>query len=423
MFDAFDYLNSLNHLGSVPGLECIKELLKKLNNPEKNLKVIHIAGTNGKGSVGAFIDSVLVTAGYKTGRYSSPAVIDQYEIIRFCEENITPKEFNCVVEKTALAADNMDPHPTRFEIETAAAFLYMQEKKVDFAIIECGMGGRLDATNVFDKTLCSVITSISLDHTAFLGDTIDKIAYEKAGIIKTDSCVITSNANSNILEIIKTEATNKNSVFIHTCEAENIYFENNKIIFDYDIYKNIEIGLVGYYQIENAGLAVSVLKYLVEMGYEISLSQLKYGMKNTKWPGRFEKISEEPLFIVDGAHNPNGAKGLRDSLEAFFEDKKFTFLIGIFKDKDIYGILDEVMKFCDNAVVIETPNNHRAAKGTYIQSILQDKYNCGAFVCNSVEEGVRKSIEICKSFGIISLGSLSNIKTIKEEVAQFANWK
>ena len=389
--DVQKYLDSVGRMGSVPGLTAIKALLLELKNPEKNLKVIHIAGTNGKGSTGAFIDKILTNAGLTTGRYSSPAVMEPLEIIRINGKNIGCEDFSEVVTEVKaarerLAEDNI--YPTRFEVETASAFLFFSRKKVDVAIIECGMGGLLDATNVFEKVLCSVITSISMDHTDFLGDTLEKIAFNKAGIIKDHCPVVTCNRDEAVAKVIEQEAALKKAPLIQVKDAvlSETGSQEPELIFSYEEYENLKCGLKGIYQTVNAAVAIEAVKVL----------------KNNN-----------PLVITDGAHNPDGARVLSETLRYYFSNKKHTFLIGIFKDKDIYGILDEIMDLADNVIVIETPGNIRAADCEYVASIIKERYNINAEPFKDVKDGVLRCLELCTD-SVVTFGSLSNIKRIKE---------
>lgn len=419
-----DYLNSLNSLGSVPGLDSIKELLKRLGNPQEELRVIHIAGTNGKGSTGAFIDKILVTSGYKTGRYSSPAVMDPLEIIRISEQNIDKKDFENTIEQVKTACDQMMAeglnHPTRFEVETAAAFLYFSRQKVDIAIIECGMGGLLDATNVFDKVLCSVITSISPDHTSFLGETIEEIAKHKAGIIKEKCRVVTSNGNETVLNVLEQKAKQCHTKLVKTGPVENVITDDNfNLFFSYGNLCDIKSGLIGTYQVQNAALAIETVKLL---DLNITDENIRKGIEMTRWEGRFEKIGNNPVFIADGAHNPDGAGALADSIKAYIHKENLTFLIGIFKDKDIYGILDKVMCFAKKAVVIETPDNARALKCDRLAEIISEKYDVEVSCYDNVADGVRHCYEITEpDSAIIAFGSLSNLKNINNEVRLIDN--
>lgn len=419
-----DYLNSLNSLGSVPGLDSIKELLKRLGNPQNELHVIHIAGTNGKGSTGAFIDKILVTSGYKTGRYSSPAVMDPLEIIRISEQNIDEKDFENIIEQVKASCDGMMAdglnHPTRFEVETAAAFLYFSQQKVDVAIIECGMGGLLDATNVFERVLCSVITSISPDHMSFLGDTIEEIAKHKAGIIKEKCRVVTSNSNKTVLNVLEKRAKQCHTKLVKTGPVENVITDDNfNLYFSYGNLCEIKSGLIGAYQVENAALAIETVKSL---DLNVTDEKIRKGIELTRWEGRFEKIGDNPVFIVDGAHNPDGAGALAESLKTYIHKKNLTFLIGIFKDKDIYGILNKVMCFAKKAVVIETPDNARAMKCKELAKIISDNYDVEVSSFEDVAEGVRHCYEItAPDSAIIAFGSLSNLKKIKNEVCLIDN--
>lgn len=416
--DVQKYLDSVGRMGSVPGLTAIKALLLELKNPEKNLKVIHIAGTNGKGSTGAFIDKILTNAGLTTGRYYSPAVMEPLEIIRINGKNIGCEDFSEVVTEVKaarerLAEDNI--YPTRFEVETASAFLFFSRKKVDVAIIECGMGGLLDATNVFEEVLCSVITSISMDHTDFLGDTLEKIAFNKAGIIKDHCPVVTCNRDEAVAKVIEQEAALKKAPLIQVKDAvlSKTGSQEPELIFSYEEYENLKCGLKGIYQTVNASAAIEAVKVLKNSGYGISDDNIRDGIENTYWPGRFEIIHNNPLVITDGAHNPDGARALSETLRYYFGNKKHTFLIGIFKDKDIYGILDEIMDLADNVIVIETPGNIRAADCEHVASIIKERYNINAEPFKDVKDGVLRCLELCTD-SVVTFGSLSNIKRIKE---------
>lgn len=416
--DVQKYLDSVGRLGSVPGLTAIKALLSELKNPEKNLKVIHIAGTNGKGSVGAFIDKILTNTGLTTGRYSSPAVMEPLEIIRINGENISCEDFSEVVTdviaaRERLAEDNI--YPTRFEVETASAFLFFSRKKVDVAIVECGMGGLLDATNVFEEVLCSVITSISMDHTAFLGDSLEKIALNKAGVIKPHCPAVTCNHDKAAAEVIEHEASLKGAPLIQVKDIKlsGKFQTEPELIFSYGEYENLKCGLKGVYQTVNAATAIEAVKVLINAGYGISDDNIRDGIENTYWPGRFEIIHNNPLVITDGAHNPDGARALSETLRYYFGNRKHTFLIGIFKDKDIYGILDKIMDLAENVIVIETPGNVRAADCEYIASIIKERYNINAEPFKNVKDGVLRCLELCTD-SVVTFGSLSNIKNIKD---------
>lgn len=422
------YLDSLNYLGSVPGLDTIKELLRRLGNPQKNLRVIHIAGTNGKGSVGAFLDRILSEADYVTGRYSSPAVINPLEIIRKSEKNISKTDFSKIIThiKTVCKSMVMDGfnHPTRFEVETACAFDYFNKKNTDIVIVECGMGGLCDATNVFDRVLCSVITSIDLDHMAFLGKTLEEIAEQKAGIIKPNCDVITNNHNEKVLCVLRKKADKLNAPLSVTAKTKDAEYDrdNFKLNFSYKNYKKITPGIAGSYQIENVALVIETIEALKRKGYIFTEKMIIKGIRTTKWEGRFELIKKKPVFVVDGAHNPAAARVLAESIRNYIGKKKIFLMIGIFKDKDVCGILNEIIPLVSEAVVVETPGNQRAMDCTQLSAIISDKYLVKSKSMKDIPQAVKYCLDnATDDDAIISCGSLSNIKAIKDEVKQYDN--
>ena len=430
MATALEYLELLNSLGSVPGLASIKELLFRLDNPHRQLKIIHISGTNGKGSVGAFVDRILLTGGYSTGRFSSPAVMNPYEIIRINGMDITEKELSPVISKIEAVCKEMEtdglPHPTRFEVETAAAFMIFADKKTDYAIIECGMGGALDATNVSDKIECGVITSISMDHVGFLGHSLEEIASQKAGIIKKGCSVITTDSNDCVMDVFKSETVKKQGKLVVADSkmiSEVIYDSDNMVTeFSYGRYKNIRIRLGGTYQCHNAIIAIEAIEAIIERGAVITDEAIYKGLYDTVWSGRFERIHRSPEFIIDGAHNPAGAKALAKSIEAYYPDKKFVFIIGIFKDKDVLGILDEILPYAAKIITIETPSNERALDCKTLADIIKNNYNIPISFFENISMAVEHAFGVCdEECGIVACGSLSNLRRIKEEVSKYAD--
>ncbi len=429
MSEIFDYLNSLNSLGSIPGLDSVKELLERLGNPQKQLNIIHISGTNGKGSTGAFIDGILVAAGYKTGRYSSPPVMDPLEIIRISGKNIEEKEYaEAVFRIKAVCAEMVNDgwrHPTRFEAETACAYLIFREKRVDYAVIECGMGGMYDATNVSDTAVCSVITPVSCDHTAFLGNTVEEIAMHKAGIIKKNCITVTAEQNEGVMDVIRgTSLRNGSELSVaYMTDVTGVKYmkEEGKIRFSYKEFENVETGLIGTYQISNCITALETVRALRKKEIKITEDAVKEGVLNTVWHGRFEKIHSFPDFILDGAHNPAGAAALADSLSVYYPEGNMIFLMGIFKDKDVRGILDNTIKYAGEAVIIETPDNARALAGREFLSIIKQYYDIPVRSFDAIPEAVAYCFKAAAAGrnGIVSFGSLSNIKEIRKEVEEY----
>ena len=419
------YLKSLDRLGSVPGLDSIAELLRRLGSPQNNTKFVHISGTNGKGSVGAFVTSVLGEAGFRTGRYLSPAVKEPLEIIRCDGKNILPEEFAAIISRLRTVCDSMLcdglPHPTRFELESAAAFVFFAEKKCDIAVAECGMGGLLDATNIIENTLCAVITPISADHTAFLGDTLTEIARHKAGIIKRGSAVVYASGDTSVNHIIESKAA-EYACPVSAVEGDKIQWHfggDGGLVLDYGNYREAKIGLRGIYQTANAALALECVEALKAQGYNIPEAAVYRGLAKTRWFGRFERLGQNPDFIIDGAHNPAGAAALAESLKIYYPDGGLTFIIGVFADKDYPKILEFVLPMASKVFTVSTPDNPRALSFEILAEYIKKYYDVvdiSVTECASVGEAVTAALRQTKVSGaIIAFGSLSHLSLIEEE--------
>lgn len=420
---AKEYLNEINKYGSVLGLESITRLLKELGNPHKELDIVHIAGTNGKGSTLAFLQSVFMEAGYKVGRYSSPAVFDEDEIIQINGKNIEEDNLADIVTfikgKAEKILQNYGFHPTLFEIETAMAFEYFKRKECDIVFVECGMGGESDATNVFDKVLCSVITSISLDHTAFLGETIEEIAKIKSGIIKKNCPVVVARQDKKALEIIENAATCKESVLIQA-DVAHVDIQNGKNHISYlalngKTYET-DIQMLGTYQGINVAAAIETILCLEQEGYVVE-KYIESGLSKAKWSGRMEIISATPLFIIDGAHNPGAIKELRNSIDLYFTNKRITFIMGVLADKDFQ---EETELIADRAekIITVTPANNRALDGRKLAETIS-KYNKNVDYADNINIAVQRaivSVEKGQADMILAFGTLSHLKDIKQAV-------
>ena len=385
----------------------MENLFRALGNPERDLNIIHLAGTNGKGSVGAFIDGILRAAGYNVCRYTSPAVFEYEEIWQYNGENMTKDEaaYYTNIVKTAAAElmENGKPHPTAFELETAIAFLYCRDKKCDYAILETGMGGRLDAVNVIENPHVSVITSIGIDHTAFLGETLAEIAYEKAGIIKPNGVVVTAPQDASAADVIEDVCREKHARLITARQPENIRGR----IFDYGEMRDIEVSLAGAFQPINAAAAIEVAKEL-----EITEENIRRGLKSAIWRGRFETISENPVFIIDGAHNEAAAKMLEQTIKAELHGQRLNFIIGVLADKDIEKIAAHTVYLADKIYAV-TPDNPRALDKEDLSKILL-KYNKNTETAE-ITEAVKKCTAD-KTRVTVAFGSLSYLKDIKKAV-------
>lgn len=423
--EALQFIHESHKFGMRLGLDNIKKLLELLGNPQNNLKIIHVAGTNGKGSTCSFISSILKESGYKVGLYTSPFLETFTERIRVNGENIREEEVGKIVslikEKIEIMVSEGYSYPTEFEIVTAMAFYYYNQEKVDFVALEVGLGGRYDATNVIDKPVVSAITSISLDHTGILGDTLAKIAFEKGGIIKEDCPTIVYPQQEEASEVIKNICAEKKSKYIE-CDFKNIEIKSSNInsqIYNCNIkgkeLRDLEIKLIGDHQIKNSIVALNVIEYLNDIKItNISEENIRKGLLETKWPGRIEKISENPMFIIDGAHNEEGAKSLANSIDKYFENKNKILVIGMLEDKDIDSVLDLLIpKF--NKVITTTPDNPRAIDANKLKEKIE-RYNIEVTCKPNIKEAVDYALEISnKDDVIISAGSLymiGNVRTI-----------
>lgn len=412
--DAMKYIEGCSTYGIVPGLETIRELLNRLGNPHQNLKIIHIAGTNGKGSVLAFLSTILQENGYKVGRYISPTIFEYNERFQIQQKPISKAEVGRLMEEAAVPSDEMEKegwnHPTPFEIETAMAFLLFQKKKCDFVILETGMGGRLDATNVIDSSVLSVITSIGMDHMGYLGMTIKEIGQEKAGIIKAGGHIVSADQEDEVKEVLTEKSVKEKTDmlrFVSTDEIRNISYGLNNQSFSYKSNKKMVISLAGTWQVENACLALEGIYALQEMGYRFTEEKIKEGLRKTSWPGRFQVIAKKPYFIVDGAHNYPSAVQLRKSIEFYFTNKKIIYIIGMFRDKEVEKVLEEMCPLASHVITITIPDNQRSLSALELAGAAK-KINDMVTAADSLEEAIELSHLLAdKASVILAFGSLS----------------
>ena len=389
--EAMNFIQNTNKFGSVLGLDNIRELLERLGNPQDQLRVVHIAGTNGKGSTLAFLAGIFRESGYRAGRYVSPASFSYEERFRINEENISKKDLCFYMEKIKNVAEEMVKdglsHPTMFEIETALSFLYFLDKKVDGVLLETGMGGRLDATNVVKKPIATVIASIGMDHMQFLGDTLEKIASEKAGIIKEGCPVISYDNTKEVNEVIKNKAKQMHAkvTFVNSAGIRVLQESLNGESFSYRSsdgrwYEKIEIPLLGRHQINNAALALETLN-VIKNYYCISDFQTEDGMRKTIWRGRIEILEREPMVICDGAHNPDGAKSLLSFLQNNFTNQRLIYIMGVLSDKD-YEQMVQILAPAADKIYTVAPDNPRALSS-------RELCNCISKYHQNVEERQR----------------------------------
>ena len=365
--DAKAYIEEVAKIGITLGLDNIKNLLHELGNPQDDLKFIHIAGTNGKGSVLAYISTILETAGYKTGRYISPTVESYRERIQINRTNISKEDFTLQLSKIKIAINRMSklglPHPSVFEIETALGLLHFKEQGCDIVILETGMGGAMDATNIIQNTLVCVFTSISRDHMEFLGNTIADLTREMAGIIKKGSSVVYGRLSQES-EVIITAFAQRYKSQVYFADFREIVIRESKARFiqrfSYQGLDNITTQLLGKHQIENATLAIEAIRCLQDQGFRITDDQIKIGLNETKWFGRVTVVKEsDPVIIIDGAHNQDSVRVLGKTLAELFPAKKIVGVMGVFKDKEIKEMLIEIKSVISKIHTISLPDKNR----------------------------------------------------------------
>lgn len=411
--EAREYLDQVSKGGSILGLDNMRELLKRLENPQDSLKFVHISGTNGKGSVLAYVSTVFKEAGYRTGRYISPTLFSYREKIQVNESFIGREDLARLTEEVKKAAEEMQNSgkgfPTIFEIETALAFLYFAEQKCDIVILETGLGGALDATNVITTSVMEVITSISMDHMEFLGDTLGKIALQKAGIIKPHTSVVSAVQDMEAMEVIRDVCRKKECVFdtVDQEQIKDISYGYEGQSFSYKDWKNIKISLMGSYQIKNAALALEAIEALRKLGYELNDKAVYQGMKTAVWKGRFTVISKEPFIIMDGAHNQAAAEELVRSLKLYYPGKKFYYIFGMFRDKDYHQVIRLTAPLAEHIVTVETPENPRALPAEELKKAVAE-VNPSVEAAGNLRMAVNRVMEqIDKDAVIVIFGSLS----------------
>ena len=427
-------IEELKKRGSVPGLDAIEGLLEELGHPEDNLKIVHIAGTNGKGSIFAYLSSILIAAGFKVGRYISPTISCYEERFQINGEYIIKDKlarlYNIVEEAMKREEEKTGLKPTLFEVETAISFLYFKEEKVDYALIEVGMGGRMDATNVIRHPELTVISSISYDHQAFLGDTLEEIAWQKAGIIKESCPVVLSENSDEVCKVIEQEATKKKVKCIEIKPTDYEVLSETPYGSTF-LWKEqrYETKLPGRHQVSNAVTALAASEYLFRKDYEKNnarkaiakkLDEMKVksaqqgGIIRTCWPGRLEVLKKEPLFYRDGAHNPDGAKKLAAFLQKYFTNKKIIYIMGVLKDKEYKKMLRYLMPMAKEVYVFK-PKNERGLSAQILADTIKEVADVSVTIESDVNAAVFRALDTAKPDDVlVACGSLSFMEEMED---------
>lgn len=421
--ETIDYIHGISWSFCKPGLERISLLCEKLGHPERDLKFIHVGGTNGKGSFCAMTEAILRAAGYKTGLYTSPYIRDFNERMRVNGENISNE---ALVEITAYVrpiADAMEDKPTEFELITAIAFEYFRREKCDVVVLEVGLGGRLDSTNIIENPLLSVITGIDFDHTNLLGSTIQEIAREKGGIIKPRCPALYGGNDNSACRTLSVIANAKQADFyaVDPSSVRVKSYSPNGTVFDFKDAKDLSLSLLGTYQPENAATVLTAMELLNSRGIlKIPETAIRYGLSSVRWMARFEKLREsDPIVIFDGAHNPQGIRHAVKSIEIYFPNQKVNILSGVMEDKDYDGMIEGVKPIAAHVFTV-TPANPRALSAKRYAEVIRS-HGIPATHFESVEAGIVAAIEESRESGtpLFCLGSLylyGEISKLIEEI-------
>ena len=412
---AIAYIHSVCWKGSIPGLGRTQELLKKMGNPEKKLKFVHIAGTNGKGSTAAMTASILSKAGYRTGLYTSPYIYRFHERIQVDGVEISDEDLTEITEYVKPLADSMAQSPTEFELVCCIAFEYFYRKKCDIVVLEVGMGGAWDATNVIEVPEVAVITNIGLDHTEYLGDTVEKIAETKSGIFKPHGHGVVYRSTPSV-EAVYERVCAERDVSLRKADFDGLVLKAHTLegqVFDCGSRKNLVLPLLGDHQLHNASVVLSIADTLIGEGWKISEQNIYDGIRDVRWPGRFDIVCRKPLFIIDGGHNPQCIEALVKNIQDYLAGKKVIALTGVLADKDYADMYKPVMPLVDRFVCI-TPPNPRKLEAEQLAQYLRQA-GAQAQASESILDGVKKAMDLAGEDGVVlCFGSLYSIGGIRD---------
>lgn len=413
--EARKFIQEAAKAGSILGLENMRRLMQVLGDVQEQLAVIHIAGTNGKGSLGAYLKSILLKCGLHVGRYCSPAVFSPLEIWQIDDRDMSETEYAKVMSQVKDACDIVVSEygimPTVFEIETAAAFLYFAEKKPDVVLLETGMGGTTDATNIIKKPLCSVFTTISYDHMQFLGESLERIAEVKAGIIKEGCPVFAAPQAPEVESVIRRSAKDKHAAvtFVREADIQMISLKPGRLEFSYRGMP-LRTAMAGTYQMVNASLAVeTAYALLAKFDGNHHQTPIREGIEEARWAGRFEVLGNDPLFIIDGAHNEDAAKQLAKTIGKCFTNDPITYIIGVLADKEHKKMLQVMLPYASQVFCV-TPDNSRALDAEALCAEAR-QFHDKVHACVSIKDAVRNAI--AAGAPVLAFGSLSYLGELR----------
>ncbi len=417
--ETLDYIHSVCWKGSIPGLGRTNTLLEKMENPHKQLKYVHIAGTNGKGSTAAMTAAILQKAGYTVGLYTSPYIYTFHERMQVNGELITDGELMAITEYIKPLADSMEETPTEFELVSCIAFEYFKRKCCDIVVLEVGMGGALDSTNVIPCPEVAVITNIGLDHTDVLGNTLEEIAMNKAGIIKEGGNAVIYRSIPSVEAVFEQVCAQKH-VSLKKADFAGLKLQSHDLfeqVFDCGDYQDIHLPLLGDHQLHNAAVVLAVAETLMEKGWNISRQNIYDGIRDVSWPGRFDIVSRDPLFIIDGGHNPQCLEALVKNIQDYLSGRRVIALTGVLADKDYGDMYKPVMPYIEQFVCVTPPNPRRLMAAELAEHLRGA--GAVATACEDIPSGVRMAMELAGNDGVVlCFGSLYTIGDIRNALLE-----
>ena len=411
--ESIQYIHSISWKGSIPGLDRTRKLLTAMGRPDRKLRFVHVAGTNGKGSTCAMLASILKEAGYITGLFTSPFIHRFNERMKVNGCDIPDDELAEITEWVKPFAESMEDHPTEFELINCIAMEWFCRRGCDIVVLEVGMGGRFDSTNVIDRPLAAAITSIGLDHTQILGDTVEKIAFEKAGIVKPNGSVVMGRMERAARDVIADVCLKRSAKLIETQGASLEGLQQEGQRFSYKDRHGLVTPLLGEHQLGNVAVVLELVDLLSEAGYEISEQAIAQGLKQTRWPGRFEVLSRNPVFVVDGGHNPQCAQTVADTLSSLYPGRRVVFVVGLMADKDWEGVIDPVAPLAKEFITV-SPDIPRALDAGELARRISERYGTAARPAPSVREGISAAVSKLEGDDIAcAFGSLYMVSDVR----------